>query len=71
MVLFMAVDYGRKEDSKFPLFSWKWFIIIMLVTLGTILIRIGNEKEQPKPRIHIEKEYNPKPSFQQTSFDNI
>lgn len=29
MVIFMAVDYGRKEDSKFPLFSWKWFIIIL------------------------------------------
>ena len=66
IVIFMAVDYGRKEDSKISFLSWKGLIIFCLVVLGTILVREGHQKDEPKPRIHIEKEYNPTPSFQQT-----
>jgi hypothetical protein len=69
MLIFMAVDYGRKEDSKYPLFSWKWLIIMTLVVIGTLLIEEGYEKDKPKPRIHIEKQNESSSNVQQTSFN--
>jgi hypothetical protein len=61
----MAVDYGRKEESKIPMFSWKSLIVWGLIVIGSILIQWGNEKDKPAPRIHIEQQSDPKPSFQQ------
>ena len=69
MILFMAVDYGRKEESKIPMFSWKGLIIWGLIVIGSILIQKGNEKDEPRQRIHIEQQSVTKPSFQQTSIN--
>ena len=68
MILFMAVDYGRKEESKIPMFSWKGLVVFCLIIFGSMLVQKGNEKDEPK-RIHIEQQSDPKPSFQQTKLN--
>lgn len=68
MVIFMAVQYGRKEDSNYSFLSKQWFIIMILVAIGVVLVQKGNEKET-RSRTHIEKEYNPNPISKQTSFN--
>lgn len=58
MLLFIAVDYGRKEDSKITLLSWKFLIIWLLIVIGSILIQISHEKtyEKNHPKTEIQKE---------------
>jgi hypothetical protein len=64
-ILFMAVDYGRKDESKIPFLSWKWLIILSMIVFGTYLVNIGHRKEETKPKIRIENQKETK-IFQQT-----
>lgn len=57
IILFMAINYGRKEDSRIPLFSWKWLLIILMVILGSHFISNGHRERESKQRIHIEQSY--------------
>jgi hypothetical protein len=58
IILFMAVNYGRKEDSVIPPFSWKGLLIILMVILGAHLV--GESHKEPKQRIHMEQSYETK-----------
>lgn len=66
-IIFMAIDYGRKDDSKIQFLSKQWFIIFLLVIIGTLLIRFGDKIHELKSKTHIEQQYDVKPSIQQTS----
>jgi hypothetical protein len=37
-LIFLATDWGRKPDSKLPLFSLGWTIQILLVLVGAMII---------------------------------
>lgn len=38
ILIWAAIGYGRKEDSKIKWFTKGWFIVFGLMTLGTYLI---------------------------------
>lgn len=37
-ILWIAIDYGRKPDSKITLFSKAWFIQMFIVIIATFII---------------------------------
>jgi hypothetical protein len=58
IMLFMAVNYGRKEDSVIPPLSWKGLLIILMVILGAHLINDGLNERDYKQKIKTEQNYN-------------
>lgn len=38
-LIYMAIDVKRPEECKIKIFSKEWFIIVVLVTTGVILIK--------------------------------
>jgi hypothetical protein len=40
MLLFIATDVGRKQESKIKFFSGKWWLIVALILIGTIMVGI-------------------------------
>lgn len=60
ILLFMAVNYGRKEDSMITLLSWKGLFIILMVILGAHLISAGHRDSKSKQRIQMEQNYGTK-----------
>lgn len=66
VLIFAAVHYGRKEDSKIPIISWDSLVVFSLILLGSLLVRVGHSKDKIKQRIEVQTE---KPvSQQQTSY---
>jgi len=35
---FTAVQWKRNEDSEIKLFSVDWFVVIILISIGTVII---------------------------------
>ncbi len=65
ILIFMAVHHGRTNESKIDLISWRHLVVFSMVLLGSLLLRIGHEK-QTRHRIEIQTD---KPvSQQQTSY---
>ena len=58
IILFMVVNYGRKEDSFIQPFSWKGLLIILMVILGAHLVSDGLKEREYKQKINIEQSYN-------------
>jgi hypothetical protein len=39
LLIYLAVDVNRKEDSEINFFDKNWFIVIFLVITGAVLIQ--------------------------------
>lgn len=42
-IIWTAVDYGRKPESKIPIFTKDWLIQLLMVLVGTFIIQHVNE----------------------------
>jgi hypothetical protein len=42
-LIWVAMDVGRKENSKVEIFSWNFLLQVILVTIGTGIISAMNQ----------------------------
>lgn len=40
LLIFVAIDYKRPSENRAPLFSWDWFVQIILVVIATHLLEV-------------------------------
>ena len=52
MIIFASIEVNRKDDSRIPLFSRNWFLIVFLVIIGTSLIKFAYNKDTIKDTIN-------------------
>jgi len=39
LMIFMACDINRKPESKIPMFSFSWFLQLILIIIATVILK--------------------------------